>query len=821
MKIAIYDGILETHVASSLERALCRRGHEVLNTGKIGHGFNFPSQGDDIGHLEVAVSRVLSFRPDLVFVMRPASLPFGLIEKLKGKGMTLIAWFSDDPVLFDLSYGPILNEYDYVLHCGNAKVLEFYESRFNRPTGVNFPFWTDHESFPVVWGTQPSTTDALFIGNMNDEVRRARYFALADLELDIRVHGNIGADYFGLSGGYLLTDAEVADSGATTKLALNIPQFFKDHRGLPTWFEGLDELGFFEYPSRVIQYMAMGIPTISVIPGAPVFKSYPEMIVVDSIGDAGVAARNLLDDGKLAELSESVVERFDRFFCADSRVLALEALLENDDWRNLDPHDREIWFTQFDAKRSSTSEGKEKQSIHSPSAQHPIPEIQSELGVRAIIYGNGADRSYSRLNSVMESMRKLNYETIQVRAGSYPTALSRDPKGNFAKVLDAETLARNIDLTSADYFIICSFDVILSEDSKTFLANHNVKTIFIDDSQKLSIERVGIAASSYDFVCVSSEFVAQKACAAGFDNISVLPHFVNPKFMNIIRGLDNNPEAVLRIRDSEATEKATCPAFVVDVSGIPETIVINFEDLASSTLEELALSLHSRIAMLSFGGTKSQPLIGELAPYVAMATENLFVARNPVQEHIFPYQHLGVNVAQVGELARKAREISTSTGTWSQHSAARLEHLPLVADGPRQVAKVITKLEKGRRFESQATLQEGLVKSFSITPNLRRLPYNAIRIELSIENCAGDLDDWWYKVRKRGAVQGGGVLQKRLVLLLSNCTKEDYVEIEIHYLKGGLKMNSSHALNAELTVNFLIEKISGRAESLSRIYSVV
>lgn len=817
MKIAIYDGILETHVASSFERALCRRGHEVLNTGKIGHGFNFPSQSNDIGHLEVAVSRILTFRPDLVFVMRPASLPFGLLEKLKGKGITLIAWFSDDPVLFDLSYGPILNEYDYVLHCGNAKVLEFYESRFKRPTGVNFPFWTDHESFPVVWGTQPATTDALFIGNMNDEVRRARYFALSDLEIDIRVHGNTGADYFGLSGGYLLTDSEVADSGATARLALNIPQFFKDHRGLPTWYEGLDELGFFEYPSRVIQYMAMGLPTISVIPGDPIFKSYPEMIVVDSIKNAGIAAQDLLQNGNLGELSERVVDRFDRFFCADSRVLALEALLENDDWRTMDSQDREIWFTQFDAKRSLTRQEKGEQSVQIPSSQYPSREPEKDFGFKALVYGNDADVSYSRLNSVTEALRELKCETTQIRAGSYLKALSRDPKGGFAKVLEVETLARNIDIASADYLIVCSFDVILTKRSVEYLANHNVQTIFIDDSQKTSIERISALASSYDFVCFSSEFVARTARAAGFDNVAVFPHFVNPKFVDIIRNSNKSPEKVLRVRHSEATEKATCPAFVTDASGIPGVVTMNFGDLASCTLEELALSLQSKMTMLSFGGTKSQPLIGELAPYVAMSTENLFVARNPVQEHIFPYQYLGVNVSNVGELARKAREISRTTRTQSQHSAARLEYLPLVADGPRQVAEVLTNLAEGRPLKSQPMLQPGIVKVFSIASDLRQSPYNAIRIELSIEHCAGDISDWRYLVRKRDKVKGVGILQKKLVLLLSDVGKEDTVEIEIHYQKRALRMSSSHALNANLSFDYVMEKVSGRGEVLSEI----
>ena len=43
MRIALFDGLLETHVPESLARALTFRGHDVLDTGKVGHGFQFES----------------------------------------------------------------------------------------------------------------------------------------------------------------------------------------------------------------------------------------------------------------------------------------------------------------------------------------------------------------------------------------------------------------------------------------------------------------------------------------------------------------------------------------------------------------------------------------------------------------------------------------------------------------------------------------------------------------------------------------------------------------------------------------------------------
>ncbi|TFI48698.1 hypothetical protein E4A41_07155, partial [Micrococcus endophyticus] len=172
-----------------------------------------------------------------------------MLQALRATGAALVAWFSDDPVLFEHSYGPVVDLYDLVLHCGGAPVLRFYEERFGRPTGVNLPFWTDHTAFPVVHGARPAETDVLFLGNMVGPVRRWRYDALAAMEHEVTVFGQVGEDPAGLGGGFLDAEHEVVQAGARARVALNIPQVFADHRGQPTWFPGLDALGAFELPS--------------------------------------------------------------------------------------------------------------------------------------------------------------------------------------------------------------------------------------------------------------------------------------------------------------------------------------------------------------------------------------------------------------------------------------------------------------------------------------------------------------------------------------------------------------------------------------------
>lgn len=347
MRIVLFDGILERHVHESLARALRARGHEVLSTGKIGHGFRFPPPGAPLAHLERAVDEAIAFAPDWLLCLRPASLPPVLLARLRRAGVRLAAWFSDDPVLFDLSYGPVVEQYDRIAHCGGVEVLQHYERFFGRPTGINLPFWTDHQAFPAVWGTEPAESQVMFLGNVHDAVRRRRYFELASFGPGLRIHGKIGADHFGIGAGYLDSDAEIVAAGASTTWSLSIPQKFSDHRGLETWFPGLDDLGTFELPSRVIQAMAMGIPTISVVPDGRPVEHYPEMLVVRTVHEARDIVRDdAWTSSALAEASAAVLRRFDLHFSADARVRALERFLDDDAWMSLDAHERVSWFAR-------------------------------------------------------------------------------------------------------------------------------------------------------------------------------------------------------------------------------------------------------------------------------------------------------------------------------------------------------------------------------------------------------------------------------------------------------------------------------------------
>ncbi|MDO5634999.1 MAG: hypothetical protein Q4G34_09050 [Micrococcus sp.] len=350
MRVVLFDAIQETHVVASLERALIAAGHDVYATGRFGSGYTFASPEVVAPTVRAHLDHITGLRPDLILVFRPASAPWPVLQTLRATGAVLATWFSDDPVLFEHSYGPVVELYDVVLHCGDARVLQFYTDRFGRATGVNIPFWTDHAAFPRVYGSRAAQTDVMFLGNTVGPVRSWRYEALSRLRHRVRIYGQVGQDAAGLGGGYLDTESEVLQAAARTRIALNIPQLFADHRDQPTGFPGIERLGSFSLPSRVIQYAAMGVPVVSVVPDGAPSPGFPEIPVLRHVGEVDGWLHEHAADEALRELSDRVSERFDRSFHAAARVMALESLLVDDSWRTLDAHERAEWFLQFDGR---------------------------------------------------------------------------------------------------------------------------------------------------------------------------------------------------------------------------------------------------------------------------------------------------------------------------------------------------------------------------------------------------------------------------------------------------------------------------------------
>lgn len=442
MRIALFDGLLEAHVPASLARALRARGHEVHQTGKIGHGFTFETDPSRLEMINGHIDQVLGFDPDVVLVFRPASLPPTLLRRLRRGGAQLLAWLSDDPVLWDLSYRPVVDLYDVVLHCGAERVLRFYDDHFQRPLGVNFPFWTDNIAFPYVYSSHAPESTAMFLGNVQDGIRRQRYYAMADLETDVRIHGSIGIDFRNLGAGYLDSDREVVEAAARARVAINIPQFFRDHLGEPTWFKGLDELGTFQYPSRVIQYAAMGLPIVSVTPTPEDYDAFPELRTVREVDQIDRAIAQLISERSLMQVSRQTHRRFLRHFSAASRVLALEFLAADDSWRSLDTRDRARWFANFDGSRAQPPLDVVPTSGDSPRDRVEVATTAEapQAPLRIALVGDGWRRAASPLNVARRALEGLGHHVIPADPHQNPDWFAKDPYNEYRNYVSVDRL---------------------------------------------------------------------------------------------------------------------------------------------------------------------------------------------------------------------------------------------------------------------------------------------------------------------------------------------------------------------------------------------
>ncbi|MEC3850804.1 glycosyltransferase [Paenarthrobacter ureafaciens] len=677
MKIALFDGIVETHVASSLERALVAAGHQVLNTGKVGHGYKFATGRSQLHTLSNALDTVVDFQPDVIFVFRPASLPSPLLERAKRTGARMVAWLSDDPVLWDLSYGPVVDSYDIVLHCGTARVLDFYESMFGRPTGINFPFWTDQTAFPYVYGSQPRESDAMFLGNVHDEVRRTRYFDLGSLSSSIRIHGNVGRDYFNIAGGFLDSDAEVVDAGARAGLAVNIPQYFRDHQGLETWFDGLDKLGFFQYPSRVIQYAAMGIPIISVVPDADDLASFPEIVCVDSIAQLDSAIQGVLASPSLQDLSKATHERFLRNYSAAARVMALESVLSDDSWKTLDSRERSLWFTQFDAVEAGREEAREAAVVESDNRREVI-EVSRTVEPRCIgVLGVGFGRVTSTSSVTVRTLQALGHRVNVLDLSQYKSVLVPDPNNEYKFVINAVKFLEAVK-ERPDLLVVSNLDCGVTQAGREQLLEAGVRLAVIGVESAKGGKKLERLAGRVDYLGVLNPQVADGLKSDHFDSVEHLPHLVDRGFLNAIENVPVRGQQAVVAGKRRLHFSKQAAAFR-DLADWPSTeLFIEESPEEYKDLDMLAAALKSTVVVAPFDASVPGPLPSEVLPFALAAGSLVVVPRGVGPMNICEPGTASVSVREKGELALKLSRLASSPGSTARILAAAEE----VVSGP-------------------------------------------------------------------------------------------------------------------------------------------
>jgi hypothetical protein len=325
VKIALFDSINETHVCQALEDALRALGHDVLATGALWHGHRPPAEPSCLQRIDAALDRILAERCDALVNFRASTLSTGQLARLRDAGMTTAVWLPDDPVLYGVAYGAVVDHYDLALHCGNGAVLRFYDDRGHR-SGVNFPFWVDPARWPAGWNPHAATEPLVFLGNLHGPAKKDRYRQLAPAAGNIAVYGRCGDDPAGIHRGELHGIGAISANLPRFFAGLSIAQRFADYAGTPYDFAGLAGLGHFELPSRVIEYASLGLPVL--VLGTAPSEHFPEMARADDVQHA-VALSNRLaaaPDEAMA-LSARGRRRVVAHFSGAARARFLSALL--------------------------------------------------------------------------------------------------------------------------------------------------------------------------------------------------------------------------------------------------------------------------------------------------------------------------------------------------------------------------------------------------------------------------------------------------------------------------------------------------------------
>ncbi|WP_426734691.1 hypothetical protein [Glutamicibacter sp. 2E12] len=609
MRVVLFDGIQEMHVIRSLGRAFQNRGHHVYQTGKLTSGFEYITEGQDLELVQRSIDDTIEFKPDIIIVFRPSALPIPLLRRLRISGAKLYVWLSDDPVLWNQTYKYSINEYDVVLHCGGKPILDFYESKFGYPTGINFPFWTDSIEFPYSYGKNEPESDLLFLGNAVGPIRRQRYYDLGLLSSSLKIHGNVNPDYLGLSGGYLDTQEEIRRVGSSAKIAVNIPQYFQTYKDQPMWFKELGDLGYFETPSRIVQYAAMGLPIVSLEPDNISASSFQNSLRVADIATCESLTRNLLESDSLQEISIRTYDEFTKYYQAASRVMAIESLMESDSWKAEDSNARSSWYRQFESNlHDHPTDGTNTNTYLQDSTKHKLSStahrgsednkkdgfLFKKLGENVLLIGERWKFTFSPSNVFYRQIASLGINVTKFDIfGNGKNFSITDPTEVFARIINVNGFEDNQN-KEYDSIILIGDNYSIDKKSRKALADRG--TVIISQTL-LGPEvtmRTKILSSISDAITSPDKSMVAACKQAGIKNVVHIPDMVDEDFIVASKRIERNSYGITLLFQREG-HKALHADIVTALSSSGAEILVadDFEsaDDIGKVAEKLATDL--------------------------------------------------------------------------------------------------------------------------------------------------------------------------------------------------------------------------------------
>ncbi|MFC9441871.1 MULTISPECIES: hypothetical protein [unclassified Brevibacterium] len=450
---------------------------------------------------------------DVFLAFRPASVPLPLLQRVKAVAGMTITWFSDDPVYFSTVYATVAPHYDLVLHTGGPDNLRIYSEALGLGNGVEFPFWTDQIEHPRADFAFEPSYDWLFYGNLHDRFRRDRVDYLRELGSRAAVFGKPPDARETVNHlGILTREGELRAIAGKCRFGLSFSQRLSSYAG--TKFESVATRAVREFPmpSRLIQYLAIGLPVMS-RDQSPYTKRMLPGVMHAETSRAAVRLSQEFDDSDWAHASNQASQLFEESFTAESRAAFLLELVSEFSWRRWSITDRSVAFAGKGSSHAADCSFESSTVDHGRAALNVRGSSASVPQRSFALIGKGWTNEQSVLSRIKRALHSSGHQVVDVNPFSYADRITDDVLGHFSGVLDVRAVLSG---TKVDAIIAVGDDYLVRH------AGDLPVIAMLDNSSTLS-RRVARKAETYSALVVANEELRDNLSRLGYANVYHLP----------------------------------------------------------------------------------------------------------------------------------------------------------------------------------------------------------------------------------------------------------------------------------------------------------
>ncbi|MGC0274673.1 glycosyltransferase family protein [Pseudactinotalea sp. Z1739] len=489
-----------------------------------------------------------------------------------------VAWFSDDPVHYKSVYADSAPAYNIVLHTGGVGTLEVYRESLGLRNGVQFPFWTDNIEHPFNGEATEKCFDILFLGNVHDEVRRDRQEYLSALGERVAHFGKPSREAGSQHRGIIESLQELHAVARRSRFGLNFAQRFYQYRNSPNWSIALERSGHFSFTSRLVQYLAMGLPVMTRDIDALGRSVVPEVLEAQSAARARAIADDM-DEADRLNLAQQSHQRQRSAFHAANRARFLQQLVENDRWRRWSLDDRAEAFQNF------SQEVSDRQPSRFRRAKYKVKLMARSKPLVVGLTGTGWANPSSLLKWTNDALSATRTDVIQINPFHFPHLIRSDLQGHFRGIID---LSRDRHAKRLDTIISVGGEYLITSTGASL-----PPVLSLWERSEYSSRRVERLAQHSNALIISSSALAEELANLGYFNTIVASN-VYTKYSEPVSVDKPAQRAVVRVIADRFRDIELAAPWILDEMFQDEVVI----DLDGNDAEQSAPEGHTVNAVL-------------------------------------------------------------------------------------------------------------------------------------------------------------------------------------------------------------------------------